>query len=92
MIDNHIRQIRKVRGFYLEVASMIKKDIQHRTTLDKIAERYDRNTAFSYMQWQDAKQWFSSEAGGVYCLKPHLVDTPLIEIYRAIENYYKRRK
>lgn len=87
--DNNTRQRRKLAGFYLHVATLIHKDVQHRVSLTKIAERYDRNTAYAWMQWADARQWFSANSGGVYCLKSHLLLMPLAEIYQSIKKFYR---
>lgn len=92
MVSNHTKQVRKLAGFYLNVADLIRKDIQHRTTLDKIADKYDRNMAYSWMQWSDAKQWFTSGIGVdntlEYYLKPHLLLVSLTELYHIIREYY----
>jgi hypothetical protein len=87
--DNHTKQTRKLAGFYLYVATLIFHNIQHRATLAQISEKYDANTAFSWLQWSDAKQWFTSSAGGVYYLKPHLLNSSLSEVYKSIKAYYR---
>jgi hypothetical protein len=90
-MKNNNRQTRKLANFYLTVATMVRKSPMHRVTLDEIAERYDRNAAFGWLQWADAKTWFESGSSGgemYYYLKQHLVAAPLTEIYQSIKSHY----
>lgn len=86
--------IRILAGFYTRVAAMIKKSRTGYITLTE-AETITKkhvNLVFSWMQWNDAKNWFSSglcEDGICYYLRRELTDTPINEIMKDINTHYK---
>lgn len=85
--DNHQRQNRKLAGFYLYVATICKHSPVNRATREQIAAKYDADTAFSWLQWSDAKQWFSSSTG-YYYLNQSWANASLPEIYQSIKSHY----
>ena len=88
--DNPSRQL---AHFYKQVAILIKKDKEHRVTLRRLEATFKRHAecCFSWMQWTDAKQWFTAgtcDTGICHYLKRHLEDAPLTEIYNDINQHY----
>ncbi len=76
-------------GFYKTVATLIRKN--GKATLAEIEERNPKHkdAAFSWMQWPEAKQWFS--IGGApmeYRLRTHLEQTAPAELLQMINDYY----
>jgi len=73
--------------------SFIKKDKEHRVTLQWLEKFFKRHAecCFSWMQWTDAKQWFTAgtcDTGICYYLKRHLQDAPIKDIWKSINQYY----
>lgn len=88
--DNPSRQL---AHFYKQVAILIKKDKAKRVELSRLEATFKRNanSVFSWMQWTDAKQWFTAgtcDTGICYYLKRHLEDASITEIYNDINQYY----
>lgn len=91
MTDN--KQSIQLAHFYKQVAILIKKDKEHRVTLQRLEATFKRNAnnVFSWMQWTDAKRWFTAgtcDGGICYYLKRHLEDTPVKEIWDDINQHY----
>jgi hypothetical protein len=84
----------KLAGFYRTVAAYMLK--RGKINLSKIMELLPKQAhqAFSYMQWQDAKQWFMTLGGSPleYRLKSHLQQATLTELFTMINDYYDDSK
>lgn len=84
----------KLAGFYRTVAAYMLK--RGKMSLPEIRKRLPKRAhqAFSYMQWQDAKQWFMTLGGSPleYRLKSHLQQATLAELFAMINDYYDDSK
>ena len=93
VIMGRTNQSRQLAHFYKQVAILIKKDKTKRVELSRLEATFKRNAnnVFSWMQWTDAKQWFTAgtcDTGICYYLKRHLQDAPIKEIWDAINQHY----
>ena len=87
------KQAMQLAHFYKQVAIIIKKDKAKRVELSCLEATFKRNAnnVFSWMQWEDAKRWFTAgtcDTGICYHLKRHLEDAPIKEIWDAINQHY----
>ncbi len=83
----------RLAGFYRSVAALLLK--KRSATLAEIeALTKHKEMAFSWLQWEDGKQWFMS-VGGIpreYRLRAHLQQSTLAELIKMINDYYDDNK
>lgn len=88
------KQDKILAHFYKNVATLIKKSPNGRVALTTLEERMTRHkyAVFSWLQWRDAKEWFTTSYGETpglwYALKPEYAICTLSEIYQSINKAY----
>lgn len=88
------KQTKFLAHFYKTVATLIKKSPNGRVALTDLEERMPRHkySIFSWMQWRDAKEWFTTAYGETpglwYALRREYADCTVQELIKSINQSY----
>lgn len=80
--------------FYKSVATLILKSANGRVALSDLEERMPRHkySIFSWMQWRDAKEWFTTAYGETpglwYALRSEYKNSTVAEMVKSINQHY----